>query len=259
MSAAHASYALSHGDTVNAGTWALVFVTGALAIFTAAMAWFTRKAVESSQRTAKAAEDDIAQNAELVRIGQEQARGSQRQADLMLSTLNLGIRPLLADPRPAGFSDIQEEQLLFGAPGRISPTVPWGKLWWDRQPDGSVSHFSVAFENIGSGPAAIVAWRTTPGFNGDVYVSRKFVPVGSLLRVNVSVLTAMPGAERFKDHWWAMEGIEVIIDYTDTNGGEILTSTASIRQYATQGPTVQQIEITRKSDGQVLATGKSSY
>ncbi len=56
-----------------------------------------------------------------------------------------------------------------------------------------------------------------------------------------------------------MDGIDVIVDYTDTNGGEVLTSTATIRQYATQGPTVQQIEITRKSDGQVLATGASSY
>lgn len=69
----------------------------------------------------------------------------------------------------------------------------------------------------------------------------------------------MPGAERFKDQWWAMEGIDVIVDYTDTDGGEVLTSTATIRQYATQGPTVQQMVITRKSDGQVLATGKSSF
>ena len=77
--------------------------------------------------------------------------------------LSVGLRPLLADPRPAGFSDTQQEQLLFGAPDRISPTVPWGRLWWDHLPDGSVPHFSVAFENIGSGPAAIVGWRTLSG------------------------------------------------------------------------------------------------
>ena len=179
--------------------------------------------------------------------------------DVSERALSVGLRPLLADPRPAAFSDSQQEQLLFGAPGRISPTVPWGRLWWDHLPDGSVPHFSVAFENGGSGPAAIVGWRTTPGFGGDVYVSRKFVPVGSLLRVNVSVQTAIPDAERFKDQWWAMEGIDVTVDYTDTDGGEVLTSTATIWQYATQGPTVQQMVITRKSDGQVLATGKSSY
>ena len=186
-------------------------------------------------------------------------RRTARMVDVSERTLEVGIRPLLADPRPAGFSDTQEEQLHFGAPGRISPTVPWGTLWWETASDGSVPHFSVAFENIGAGPAAIVAWRTNPKILGDVYVSRKFVPVGSLLRVNVSVLTQMPEADRFKDQWWAMKGIDVIVDYTDTDGGEVLTSTATIRQYATQGPTVQQIKITRKSDGHVLATGESSY
>jgi hypothetical protein len=172
-------------------------------------------------------------------------------------TLSGGIRPLLADPTPAG-PDTQDEQLLFGAPGRISPTVPWGKVWWESNPDGSVYHFSVAFENIGSGPAAIVAWRTSLNA-GEVYVSRKFVPVGSLLRVNVSLLLTGPDVDRFKSQWWAMKGINVIVDYTDTNGGEVLTSTATIRQHVTQGPTVQQITIARKSDGRVLATGESSY
>ncbi len=173
---------------------ALVIVTGGLAIFTGAMAFFTRRAVEVGKRTADAAEKDIAQGAELVRIGQEQVRESQRQADLALSALSVGIRPLLADPRPAGFADFQEEKLLFGAPGRISPTVPWGNLWWEEDGDGSVRHFSVAFENIGSGPAAIVAWRTNPEIPGSLYVSRKFVPVGSLLRLNVSVQTEISGA-----------------------------------------------------------------
>jgi hypothetical protein len=178
--------------------------------------------------------------------------------DVSANALRVGIRPLLADPKPAG-TDTDTEELLFGAPGRISPTVSWGKLWWGSADDGSVPHFSVAFENIGAGPAAIVGWRTEPKVPGDVYVSRKFVPIGSLLRVNVSVLVAMPEGERFRDHWWAMEGIDVIVDYTDTNGGEVLTSTATIRQYATQGPTIEEITITRRSDGHVLATGKSSY
>lgn len=186
-------------------------------------------------------------------------RRTAGMVDVSERTLSVGIRPLLADPRPAGFADTQQENLLFGSPGRISPTVPWGKLWWEKDADGSVRHFSVAFENIGSGPAAIVAWRTSPKIPGSLYVSRKFVPVGSLLRLNVSVQTELAGAERFKDQWWAMDGIDVMVDYTDTNGGEVLTSTATIRQYATLGPTVQQIEIRRKSDGQVLATGASSY
>jgi hypothetical protein len=184
-------------------------------------------------------------------------RRTARMVQVSERTLSVGIRPLLADPRPPA-ADAQDEQLLFGAPGRISPTVPWGKLWWKDRPDGSVYYFSVAFENIGSGPAAIVAWRTSLNV-GDVYVSRKFVPVGSLLRVNVSLLLTGSDVDRFKSQWWAMKGINVIVDYTDTDGGEVLTSTATIRRHATQGPTVQQITITRKSDGRVLATGESSY
>jgi hypothetical protein len=90
-------------------------------------------------------------------------------------------------------------------------------------------------------------------------VSRKFVPIGSLLRVNVSINLGMPQSDRFKSQWWAVDGIDVSVDYKDTNGGELFTSTATIRQYATQGPTVQQITITRKSDGYMLATGESSY
>jgi hypothetical protein len=73
----------------------LVVVTGALAIFTAAMAWFTRRAVEAGERTAKAAEDDIRQGAELVHIGQDQVRETQRQADLALSALEAERQPVI--------------------------------------------------------------------------------------------------------------------------------------------------------------------
>jgi hypothetical protein len=172
--------------------------------------------------------------------------------------LEIGVRPLLADPRPAG-PEAPEETLLFGAPGRISPSVRQGSIFWNSTKDGGVSHFSVAFENVGEGVAAIAAWRTEPELPGDVYASRKFVPVGSLLRINVSVLRGLPGAEPFADQWWAMGGIDVVVDYSDTCGGELLTSIAAIRQYATQGPFVQEITVRRKSDGQLLAAGRSSY
>jgi hypothetical protein len=172
----------------------------------------------------------------------------------------VSIRPLLADPKPAGFTETQDERLLFGPPGRISPVVQWGKLWWESsEDDRSVRHFSVAFENIGTGPAAVVACRTIPEIPGSLSLSRKFVPVGTLLRVNVSVHPEMPGGEPFKDQWWAMGKISVAVDYTDTDGGELFTSTAVIGQYATQGPFVEKITITRDSDGSVLATGESSY
>lgn len=172
--------------------------------------------------------------------------------------LEAGVRPLLADPQ---FVDASrpDETLLFGAPGRISPSVPYGSLFHDQMADGGVSHFSVAFENVGSGVAAIHGWRTEPNLPGDVYASRKFVPVGSLLRINVSVLRGMPGAERFDDQWWAMDGIDIIVEYSDTYGGHTLISTASIRQYATQGPFVQGITVQKVTDGVVIASGTSSY
>lgn len=56
-------------SATDVGTWVLGVATGALAVFTAVMAWYTRKAVEAGKRTADAAEQDIRQGAELVRSG----------------------------------------------------------------------------------------------------------------------------------------------------------------------------------------------
>lgn len=178
--------------------------------------------------------------------------------DVSRKALEVGVQPLLADPRPAT-PGTPDEQLLFGAPGRISPVVPHGRLYWEHDDDGEVSYFSVAFENIGSGVAAISAARIDPSIPGSIYISRKFVPVGALLRLNVSVLRVLAGAEQFKDHWWAMRGIEVSVDYSDIAGGEMLTSTASIRQFAVQDPFVQEITVQRKATGEVLTRGTSSY
>jgi hypothetical protein len=183
-------------------------------------------------------------------------RGMERVAQ---EALEVGARPLLVDPSPSQSSKATE-RLQFGAPGRISPDVPYGQLWYQLdERDHSCSHFSVAFENVGGGVAAIRAWRVTPSAPGDKYVSRKFVPVGALLRVNVSVLQHMPGSEQFSDGWWAMNGVSVEVDYTSTYGGEEFTSIAEIRQYATQGPFVQTITVKRKSDGAVLAEGRGLY
>lgn len=178
--------------------------------------------------------------------------------DVSRKALEVGVQPLLADPRPP-VPGTPDEQIQFGAPGRISPTVPYGRLYWKADEAGGVSHFSLAFENIGAGVAAIHAARTEPSIPGDIYISRKFVPVGALLRLNVSIQGILPGGERFKDQWWAMEGIEVSVDYSDVAGGEILTSTASIRQFAVQGPFVQAITVRRSYSGEILARGQSSY
>lgn len=184
------------------------------------------------------------------------------------NALEVGIRPLLADPRPHRQDD-RDETILFGAPGRISPTVQRGSFFsnfiYDFNHEGVTpkggSHFSVAFENIGQGPAAISAWRTEPEFPGDVYVSRKFVPVGEIVRVNVSVLRGNPETARFDNFQWAtgwgdQEAIKIIVEYSDTAGGETLVSTATLQQYATQGPFVKSITVHRKSDGTQLALGR---
>ena len=82
------------------GTWVLAGATGALAIFTAAMAWFTRKAVEQGRRTADAAEQDIRQGADLVTTGQEQVREAQRQADLASRALEVEREPVIVATTP---------------------------------------------------------------------------------------------------------------------------------------------------------------
>ena len=217
---------------VAGGTLSLAGVTFVLATRTQGMETQTKKMAEATKTAAEAQGEAIA----------------------------LSVRPFLADPSPRGFTSIDEE-LLFGAPGRISVRVQRGTFWSDDSDDGGIDHFSLAFENVGTGVAAIVDARTDPSFPGDVYVSRKFVPVGSLVRVNVSVLKHLSGTgtERFSTHWWAMDGISVIIEYTDTNGGDATSSRAEIRQYATQAPFVQEIIVSRLSDGMPLAIGKSSY
>jgi hypothetical protein len=138
------------------------------------------------------------------------------QVRLARSARDQAIRPLLADPMPRRAED-EPEMLLFGAPGRASVSVPQGHFYFSEAGTGSFQ-LSVAFENIGAGVAAILSAHTEPRFHGDVNVSRKFAPVGALVRVNVSVLGGTAGSERFADQWWAMDGISVIIDYTDASG-----------------------------------------
>lgn len=185
------------------------------------------------------------------------AAATYRQVHLSRSSLDLSVRPFLADPLPPTREGDQEE-LLFGAPGRISVQVAQGELFY--QGEGSDTFYlSVAFENIGAGVAAIVGAETDPAVPGDINVSRKFVPVGAIVRVNLSVLTELPGAERFRDQWWAIKGFSVLIRYADTNGKQTLTSTASIGQAATQAPFVKEIAVFREGDSTPIAIGRGSY
>jgi hypothetical protein len=189
---------------------------------------------------------------------------TNRQVRLSRTSLDLSIRPLLADPSPPTATS-EAEDLLFGAPGRISAQVKRGALFYTdpsepgRDAAPGEFHLSVAFENIGAGAAAIVDAAVEPSVRGEIYVSRRFVPVGEIVRVNVSVLADLSGMERFRDMWWAMEGLSVLIRYTDSNGGQPLTSRAIFRQAATRTPYVEEVAIFAGKDQKLIARGRGSY
>lgn len=156
--------------------------------------------------------------------------------------LRSSIRPLLADPKEP--TDGDEEVILFGAPGRDSPKVAVGRIYYYWKSD--VLQISVPFENIGSGPAAIVRARTSPDVGGSIYISRKFIPVGGQVRVNVSILLGLARSKDLTKMSWAVDGFSIAVEYTDANRSQKQVSSAEIRQYATQGPHVREISITRR-------------
>ena len=115
------------------------------------------------------------------------------QARLARNGLDQSIRPLLPDPLPRP-ATAEPEVLLFGNPGRDSVSVLQGRFYFSKAGGGGFK-LSVAFENIGAGVATILGARTEPSVLGSVYVSRKFAPVGALVRVNVSIMGRMPGTK----------------------------------------------------------------
>ncbi len=74
-------------------------------------------------------------------------------------------------------------------------------------------------------------------------MSQRFVPVGGQVRVNVAVLTDLPEGERFKDFWWATDGVSVVIKYTDSNAKQRMRTKAVITQFATKGPLVTEMAV----------------
>jgi hypothetical protein len=185
------------------------------------------------------------------------------QVRLNRTSLKLSIRPFLADPSPE-FRGRQDD-LLFGAPGRASFRVPRGKFFYKS---GGPFYLSVAFENIGAGVAAILSAEVDPPVAGDIYVSRRFVPVRGQVRVNVAVMTDLPEGERFKDQFWAMEGVSVVVRYTDANGEQPMRSKAVIMQHATRAPYINEIAVFRDREWwqrwqwwnpRPVALGRGSY
>jgi hypothetical protein len=178
-----------------------------------------------------------------------------RQATLARRSLEMAIRPLLADPAPGIEPGSQLERIQFGAPGRNIFEIPEGSLF--HESGGGIFQLSVAFRNVGAGVAVVGRAATHPKAAGSVFTSKKFVPVGEHVRVNVSILVTAD-EDRLAGQWWAMDGFAVSIDYTDAEGKQCLTSRAEIRQFATQGPFVQQIAISHTGTSQAIVVGQSS-
>ena len=120
-------------------------------------------------------------------------------------------------------------------------------------------YLSVPFENIGAGVAAVVEAEMDPAAPGSIYLSRKFVPVGEIVRVNISVMPEISRGERFRDFFWAMDPVSVAIRYTDANGRQEMMSRATIKQFATQGPFISEIAIFRAGQSEPIAIGRGSY
>ena len=179
------------------------------------------------------------------------------QVALSRRALDQSIRPLLADPT-RNLEASLTEHVLFGAPGRDSVAVQPGSFYLNRT-EGMLQ-ISVPFENVGAGVAIITGAQTTPA-SGEVYISRGFVPVGSSVRINISILLGLKTTEQFEmDGSWAYDGYSVIVDYTDASGKQKRSSRAEIRQYATQGPFVQSISVSeRRLLRTVTTTGRVSY
>jgi hypothetical protein len=126
--------------------------------------------------------------------------------------------------------------------------VPAGSFFFESLGSRTL-HVSVAFENIGAGVAAVLGARADPAAtieevrgHSSIHISRKFVPVGALVRVNVSMDV---GPESFGRGWFNSAGLSIVIDYTDAVGKQFQSSRATIDEYVTQSPFVKEIAVVR--------------
>ena len=230
--------------------------TGAAAVATVSLAaatfWMARKTAEAAVATQRDAEA----SRQSALATERSAAAAEISAAVARRAQELAIRPLLADPRPVD-SGASADLVQFGAPGRAAISIPPGSFYW-KQAESSFQ-LSVAFENVGAGVAVIQGATMQPPVVGDIRVSRKLVPVGTLVRVSASVLLGLPETKQFRGQWWAMDGVYVAIEYSDADGGQTLISRAEIRQYATQGPYIERIAIFHKGEAEPIVEGHSSY
>ncbi len=230
--------------------------TGAAALATVSLAvatfWMARKTAEAAVATQKDAEA----SRQAAMATERSAAAAEISAAVASRAQELAIRPLLADPRPAD-PGAPTDFVQFGAPGRARIAIRPGSFYWKQEE--SSFQLSISVENVGAGVAVIQGATMQPPAAGDIRVSRKLVPVGTLVRVSASILLGPPESEQFRGQWWAMDGVYVAIEYSDADGGQTLISRAEIRQYATQGPYIERIAIFHKGDVEPIVEGHSSY
>ncbi len=117
---------------------------------------------------------------------------------------------------------------------------------------------SLSFRNIGAGVAVIIGATAEPAVEGEIYVDRKFVPVGELVRVNVTRGGSMTsGTKVATGPWWAMSTFAVLIRYTDAAGAQAMVSRAEFKQYPTKGPYVETIRVFEKGKSEPFIVGRS--
>lgn len=236
-------------------TQTAAIATGVAALATACAAGATLWMAHKTSDAARATQSDADASRKAAEASLRSAVATEESATLARRGQDLGIRPLLADPRPPP-PGAPDEQVQFGAPGRPVVTMPAGSFYVER--GESSFRLSVPFENVGAGVAVVQEVRMEPRGVGDLRVSRKLVPVGTTVRVSASILITGE-TDAFASDNWAMEGVFVSISYTDADGGQPLISRAEIKQYTTQGPFVEKIAVFHQGDETPFVEGRASY
>jgi hypothetical protein len=166
------------------------------------------------------------------------------QVRLSRSAFQMTIRPLLAEnpPRP----EAPTEWVAFLAPPIGGVEIPEHEFYWSFDDDLKRTEVSVPFRNIGSGVAVVTSAAVQPVVEGAyITTSRKFVPPGEHVRVNVSAMANFP-SDPLPLHPYG--SFSVIIGYSDADGGQHLLSRADIHSDERHDPYVRQIAILRKGE-----------
>lgn len=232
--------------TVDAAT-AATFVVAASTLALAFVTW----------RQLRHARDQVGLIRDQVRLASDQLKVAARQVGLARHQMGftrdafmLSTRPLLADaPEEGG----PTECVQFGAPGRHQVNVSKHGFFFEKSYEGTLL-CSVPFRNIGAGVAVILDVSVTPTPLGEVFYTRKFVPDGAFVRVNICAHNdpsmADPLMEACKE---GGGGFAVTITYSDADGRQKLITRANLQEYATSPMSVRQVAVLREGETEPFA------